>query len=133
MASCKSFLAMNRLLGFVAALLVAMAGTSVRGDPRVNTFANVGAAFILSLASILSSGMLSQSRSVAEWKYGRTAHPSANGKQFQLRCTGRREPLVHARRSGRNEIPLLPDRSPHPEVSLPAVRHGRNTLRARRT
>src|SRR5215472_11358671 len=73
MASCKSFLAMNRLLGFVAALLVAMAGTSVRGDPRVNTFANVGAAFILSLASILSSGMLSQSRSVARmevWSYG---------------------------------------------------------------
>ena len=52
-------------MGFTCAAGGEMVGRSVRACWRVSTCSKVGAAAILALVSILSSGMGSQSRSVA--------------------------------------------------------------------
>ncbi len=64
-AYCKSFRAIQRVVGCAGAPVDAMTGNSVRGVERVKTFPKVGACFTLALLSIFSCGICSQSRIVA--------------------------------------------------------------------
>jgi hypothetical protein len=64
-ASCKSFQAIHRVMGFAGAPVAPMTGNSARGVERVKTFPKVGAFSTLALLNIFSLGICSQSRIVA--------------------------------------------------------------------